>query len=211
MRKQDTETQPFEVIEDERGCYHTPADLVRPDDDGRDDRPRRRPLKLLIWVTIVAVIGLSFVSPAIDREMMRSPMVSLVNGVNANSVEQMKHSFTADGQIGCKGFSFSAGVAIDAAEPYLKDYGSQGNLRFAGFENLRRVGNNAVEADFTVKVNISDDSIPYRNAVIMKSGHVRLQRVGWFRWKIAYLTSNESEFEEALGALMLKQTFPFGL
>ncbi|MHB0937240.1 MAG: hypothetical protein ACYC6A_12700 [Armatimonadota bacterium] len=211
MRKQETETQPFEVIEDEHGRYHTPADLVRPDDDGQDSRPKRWPLILLIWVVIVAVVGLIFVAPAIDREMMRSPMVSLMNGVNAASIEQMRNSFTADGKIGCKGFSFSAGVAIDAAEPYLKDYGSQGNLRFTGFQNLRRLGRSEAEADFTVKVDISDESVPYRNASITRTGHVRLQLVGWFRWKIVYLTSSEPEFEEALGALLLKQTFPFDL
>lgn len=211
MRKpRDIETQPFEVIEDEHGRYRTPADLVRPDDDGTESQPRRRPLLLLIWIVAVAVIGLIIVAPAVDREMMRSPMVGLVNGVNANSVKQMKASFTEDGRIGCKGFSFSAVEAIDAAEPYLKDYGSQGNLRFAGFQNMRRLGKGEAEADFTVKAEINDESVPYRNAAISKTSHVRLQRVGWFRWKIVYLTSNEPEFEEALAALLLKQSFPFG-
>lgn len=211
MRKQDIETQPFEVIEDQHGRYHTPADLVRPDDDGRDARPRRWPLILLIWIIIVAVLGLIFVMPAIDREMMRSPMVSLMNGANTASIEQMRNSFTTDGKIGCKGFDFSADVAIDAAEPYLKDYGSQGNLRFTGFQHLKRVSKSEAETDFTVKVDLSDESVPYRNASITRSGHARLQRVGWFRWKIDYLTSSEPEFEDALNGLLLKQSFPFGM
>jgi len=211
MRKQDIETQPFEVIEDEHGRYHTPADLMRPDDDGRDARPRRWPLILLIWIVILAVIGLIFVMPAIDREMMRSPMVSLMNGVNADNVAQMRNSFSKDGTIGCKGMSFDASVAIDAAEPFLKDYGSQGRLRFAGFQNLKRLSKSETEADFTVKIDINDESVPYRNVAITKTGHVRLRRIGWFRWKIGYLTSSEPEFEEALGALLLKQSFPFGM
>jgi len=208
MRKQDSEIQPFEVIEDGRGRYTTGPDLVRPDDELKEPPRRIRPLVLLIWIAVVVIIGLIFILPAIDLEMMRSPMMNLTGAVNARDAARMRNSFTPDAKIGFKGYAFTASETIDAVEPYLNRNESVGSLRFAGFRNLRPLGKGEYKADFTVKVDLEDDSLPYRHVEISKTGHVQLQRVGWFRWKVAYLTSSEPEFDEAMNLVLLQHVWP---
>jgi hypothetical protein len=211
MRKQDIETQPFEVIEDEHGSYSSGSDLVRPDDEEEEPRGRRRSPALLIWIAVVAIIGLIFVLPAVDREMMRSPMVNMMTAVNARDIPKLRASFTPAAEIGVHDLSFTASEAINAAEPYLREYGGTGNLRFDGFKDIKRIGKGRYEADFTVKIDVKveDEVLPYKNMAVTRTGHVRLQRMGWFRWKIAYLTSNELEFEEALSGLLLRKMLPW--
>jgi len=211
MRKQDSEIQPFEVIEDGRGRYTTGPDLVRPDDELKEPPRRIRPLVLLIWIAVVVIIGLIFILPAIDREMMRSPMMNLTGAVNARDAARMRNSFTPDAKIGVEDSAFEADEAITAAEQYLKANGGMGNLRFAGYQNVQRLGNGEVEAEFTVKVDVDDESLPYRHVALPKTGYVRLKRVGWFRWKVAYLTSGEPEFLEALHLLLMRRNWPFDI
>jgi len=204
MRKQDIEIQPFEVIEDEKGRYASGADLVRPDADAEEPRRRRWPLILLIWIAVVLAVGLIFILPAIEREMMRAPMVNLVAAVNAGDIAKLRSSFTPDAKVGYSDFSVKANDAIATAEPFLRNLEGTGSLRFTGLEHVKRLGRGRYEADFTVKFDLEDESLPYRQVVITKKGHVRLQRVGWFRWKVAKLTSNEPEFVDALSGMQLK-------
>lgn|GEM_PF-2085499 len=209
MRKQDIETQPFEVIEDGQGRYTSGADLVRPDNEVEEPSNRRRPLWLLIWIAIVVVIGLIFVLPAIDREMMRAPMTSMVAAVNGRNFAALKNSFAPGAEIEVQGFTFKASEAISEIEPFLSGYDGTGNLRFTGFTNVARFGKGEYEADFTVKFNVNDETLPYKNMAVTREGRVRLRRMGWFRWKISYLTSNEDEFNEALSGLLLRKALPW--
>jgi len=209
MRKQDNQTQPFEVIEDEHGSYTSGADLVRPVNEAEEPRSRRRPFLLLIWIAVIVIIGLIFVLPAIDREMMRSTMVRMIGAVNGRDFDALENSFTPDAKIGVQEFTFKVSEAISEIKPFLSQYDGTGNLRFTGFTDLSRFGKGVYEADFTVKFNVNDESIPYNNMAITKKGHVRLRRMGWFRWKIAYLTSDEDDFNEALNGLLLRKSLPW--
>lgn len=203
MRKEEYDSQPFEEIVDERGRrYMSGADLVRPE---KEKGPRRVPTALLIWIGVVLIIGAIIVVPIMDRQSMRQPVVDLVSALNGRDINRMRGCFTADAKIGTGENQWPAGVVLSAVEPYIGQYGNEGDLKFYKLEKVSQLGHNQFDVDFQVVYHlegVGDESTPMGRIPIYKNGHVILRRLGWFRWKIAGLSSDEQEFSEAISGAM---------
>ncbi len=189
----------------QRGRYASGADLVRPYDEGGTRKP---PAALLIWIGAVLLAGGLFLLPAFDRIAMQAPLRSLVAGVRARNAEAMRQQFTPSGRVGYQDYEFPAGAAIEAALPAMRQYAGEGNLRLASVDRVTPAGPGRMTVRFTVAFDVSGEELPYHGVPMRREGTAVLQRVGWFRWKIARLTSAEQEFGEALQALMLPHLLP---
>lgn len=189
-----------------RGPIRTGADLVRPDEA---PAPRRVPVALLIWIGVVLLVGTALLWPSLDHWAMRAPLQRLLDAGRRHDIAAMERQFTRDGLVGYQDFAFPAAVALKAAEPFLKRYAGEGNLRLTSVDAVRTLDRHRVRVEFTVAYTVSGgDDLPYRGVPVHKRGTAVLRRVGWFRWSIAHLTSEEPEFGEALQVLLLPMLLP---
>ena len=125
----------------------------------------------------------------------------MVNALNAGNSEQLRGNFIRDARVG----ALPAKLVFDAVAPFLKEIHSRGNLRFAQLQEPDKVEKHRCEADFTVVYYLEgDDSMPYRRAPVEIKGRVTLQRLGWFRWRIARISSPDEEFQQAINALVMQ-------
>ena len=203
MRKSSEDAQPFEEIVDDRGRrYASGADLVRPEADEEEAaRPRRLPIWLLIGIMAALIAAAAILLPYFDRQAMRTPMVNATAAVRAKNMAQLEACFTPDGTVGTAGLTLKARTVIRNIGPYLDDVDT-GTLRFIGFENIQRAGRHEWEADFTVAFDYTDESLLDDHVPVRKTGHVTLRRLGYRRWRIVSLTSEEPEFGDAIGEAM---------
>lgn len=160
---------------------------------------------LLLVLLGIVLLGIFVVIPAIDREMMKGPVIQAVNSIRRGNVEQLQGAFTPEAQFGVASLTIPAEIAIDAAAPFIEAGSGQGSLRFNGMQNVRQVGPGLMEAEVTVTYWLEGgNAVPYRRVPIRKQATVRIRRVKFLTWKIAYLTSDEPEFVYAIsGALRL--------
>jgi hypothetical protein len=219
MRKEDNDSQPFEEIVDEHGRRYTSgADLVRPD---QEQKTHHFPTALLIWLDVVLILGGIILLRIMDQRSMRQPVVDVVSALNGKDINRLRACFTADGTIGTAESLLPAAAILSAFEPYIGQYGGEGDLKFYKLEKVQKMAGGKYQADFSVVYHlagIGDESSPLGRVPIYKNGHVVLKRLGWFRWKIASLTSEEPELSEAIAVAvqgkamsdLLKQFSPGG-
>ncbi len=183
--------------------YTSAVDLIRPD---REPQQRRR-ISPWVWVGIGVglLVLLAVVLPAVDREMMRSPMVDGLAAVQRGNVKALRACFTEDGKLMYRGIPIPIMTVIAMAAPVITAQTNRGSgsASFGGFSDVKSVRPNEVEARFTVWIYATEsEELPYRRVPMMRSGKATLERVQWFRWKIKQITTDADEVGDALSGML---------
>lgn len=208
MRSRDhADTPAFEEVAILEGTrrYTSAVDLIRPD---REPRQHRR-ISPWVWVGIGVglLVLLAIILPAVDREMMRSPMVDGLAAVQRGNVTALRACFTDDGKLVYRGIPIPIMTVIAMAAPAITAQANRegGSASFGGFSDVKSVRPNEVEARFTVWIYVTEnEELPYRRMPMMRSGKATLERVQWFRWKIKQITTDAGEVGSALSGTLFK-------
>lgn len=154
---------------------------------------------VLVILVALGVFGVTVVLPAVDREMMRAPVVNGLNAARSGQFRSLQACFTPDATVGYGNMALPAALVLRTAAPYLRSgEGRPASMRVGSFTNLMWLGRDEVEADATIIAYLEGGDLPYRRVPIKKFIQVRLRRVGFLTWRIAHITSDEPEFEQAI-------------
>ncbi len=157
---------------------------------------KRKALLVLFILAVLVVIGVVFVLPMIDGEMMKVPLADGIMALRNGDFRSLRGYFTSDATLAYAQTTVSVDAALAAAQPYMAARQFDVSMHFGGYTNLRRESAQCVSADFTVIVFDTSEDNPYSRVPIEKTGHVVLEKQGFMHWEIERLSSTEPEFGE---------------
>lgn len=156
------------------------------------------------WIIPVIVLALLFgalvVWPAVDRELMKTPLTDGVNAIRSGDIGALRNCFTTEAVVYLGKNELPAGGFIDVIAPIVREHRDMANFRFGGYSRLRRHGKMA-EADFTIVIQAKDEELLDQSVPIRQTGHVELERQGWFTWKITRIGTDERGLNRLLPAI----------
>ena len=152
---------------------------------------------LLVSAILIGLIilGVVFVLPALDEEMMKAPLADGLMALRNGNSRLLRSYFTPNAMFGNARTSIPVEHALEKLRTSIDNKELDSTMRFDGFTNLRHESATRVSADFTITIYYEGDDSPYRRIPIDKKGHVVLEKQGFLKWEIQRLTSEEPEAE----------------
>ena len=161
---------------------------------GDEQRTRRVPVLLIYLVGLAVLLGV-VVTPLIEEEMMRAPLAEAILAVRRGDANGLRTCFTPEATLAYQDTTLPAAEVITDFAPLLQTSAWRGAARLGDYTHIRQRPDTLVEADFTVWVYLEGgDDLPYKRIPIQKQGHVTLKKLGWFRWKIQRITSDDADY-----------------
>ncbi len=157
--------------------------------------------RLLIVGLILAAVLLAtaLIWPLVQQAQMETPLADVVSGVQRGKVADIAACFTPDA-------SAVSGTTRVPVTRLLKRVGTaidgglqSGALRFQGISQVRKRTRDMAEVDFALTFFYTDE-VGHRLPV-PRQGHARLQRIGWFTWRITEIGADDPTFGAAIAGI----------
>lgn len=159
---------------------------------------RRKVILAVCLLIVLAIIGVVFVLPLMDREMMKAPLSNGLMALCNGDMRALRSVFTRDANLEYAQETIAITTVLAENRTAIETKELNTSMRFAGLTNMRRESDVRVSADFSIIVYYTGDENPYPRMPIEKMGHVVLYHQGFMDWKIEKLRLQEPEVSELL-------------